>query len=73
MATDCYQKFKSVFAQAKADGLTDTIATAAAQSAMDACLAQQNSRSATVAQPQIAITAGRSIDTGPTVAPKSSS
>lgn len=72
MGSDCYQKFRSVYSQAIADGLTTAAAIAAAQSAMDACLAQQNSKPSTVAQPIVTVKSGRRVDEGPTRPPSKS-
>lgn len=66
MASDCYAVFKSVYNQAIADGLAAAVATAAAQTAMTSCLAQQNSKPSTVAQAVTTIPGGRRTDTGPT-------
>lgn len=65
MATDCYQKFLTVYRQAIADGLATAVATAAAQEAMAACLAAQNTRPSTVAQPITPVSGGRIPDPGP--------
>lgn len=45
MARDCYaQVFKPVFNQARADGLSEAVAIAAAQAAMSDCLSQQSTQ-----------------------------
>lgn len=72
MATDCYAKFKSAYSQARADGFSEAVAIAAAQSAMDACLSQQNSRPSTIADPTIVIDSGRTVDKGPVAQPANS-
>lgn len=69
MASDCYQVFKDTYNQGIADGLSGTVATAAAQSAMDACLAQQNSKPSTVAVPFTTVRSGRKDDSGPSTPP----
>lgn len=66
MAQDCYQLFKSTFSQAKADGFSDAVATAAAQSAMDNCLSQQ-ALQVPAAQPIVSVPQDISRDPGPTV------
>lgn len=63
MARDCYKVFKSTFAQAKADGLADTVATAAAQSAQADCLSQQSAR--VPAAQMITVVDGQARDPGP--------
>lgn len=67
MPSDCYEVFKKTYNQAVADGLATAVATAAAQSAMDACLNLQNSRPTTVAQPNVTVKSGRIPDQGPVV------
>lgn len=64
MAQDCYQLFKSVYNQAVADGLPTAVATAAAQSAMDSCLAQQ-ALQVPAAQPIVTVPGDISRDPGP--------
>ena len=66
MAQDCYKLFKTTFAQAKADGYTDSVATTAAQTAMDNCLKAQNARPTTVAT-TTTVTENSRTDGGPIV------
>lgn len=62
MARDCYtQVFKPTYLQAVADGLGSTVATAAAQSAMDDCLKQQSNKVPTV-QPMLTTVADNNPD-----------
>lgn len=72
MPTDCVTVFKQTYDRSIASGLPSNAATAAAQSAMDACLAQQNSRQATVAQPLTVVESGRTPDKGPVQDPRRS-
>lgn len=72
MPSDPLAVFKTTYAQAVANGLTTGAAQLAAQTAMQSALAQQNSRSATVAVPVQNVRSGRVVDTGPTAPPKRS-
>lgn len=66
MAQDCYKLFKSIYAQAVADGLAVAVATAAAQSAMDNCLKQQ-SLQVPAAQPVVTVPGTMASDPGPAI------
>lgn len=67
MPSDCYQVYKDTYNQAKTDGLSDAAAVGAAQTAMAACLSQQNARPNTVAVPFTTVKSGRTTDSGPTL------
>jgi hypothetical protein len=68
MPRDCYaQVFRPVYAQAIADGLAVTVATAAAQSAMADCLKQQSEPIPAV-QPIVSVPGSSQRDPGPTMA-----
>ena len=64
--------FQTTYAQAVANGLPTGAAQLAAQAAMQSAIDQQNSRSATVAQPVQAVHGGRITDGGPALAAKRS-
>lgn len=65
MASNPLTVFSMTYAQAVANGLPTGAAQLAAQSAMNSALAQQNSKSATVATPVQAVRSGRVTDEGP--------
>lgn len=65
MAQDCYKLFKTVFAQAKTDGLVDAAASEAAGRAMSNCLGLQALQTPAV-QPIISVPGGLARDPGPT-------
>lgn len=73
MPTDCYDLFLKTYRQAVIDGLATAVATAAAQSAMDACQQKQNTRQVTVAQPSTTVKSGRVADGGPAIPKKGQS
>ncbi len=72
MTSDPLKVFQTTYAQAVANGLPTGAAQLAAQTAMASATNQQNSRSATVAQPVQAVHGGRVTDGGPTMAAKRS-
>lgn len=61
--------FQTTYVQLVSNGMTTGAAQLGAQTAMQATLAQQNSRSSVVAQPVQAVQSGRVPDMGPTSPP----
>lgn len=68
---DCYAVFKTTYSQAIADGLSAAVATAAAQSAMAACLSSQGAKPTTNALATTTVDTDRYVDSGPTMPPPS--
>ena len=69
MAQDCYKSvYKPTYNQAKTDGLSDTAAASAAQSAMNNCLQLQAAKVVPIQPPLIEINSDHSNlrDLGPT-------
>lgn len=64
--------FQTTYAQLVANGMTTGAAQLGAQAAMTAVLTQQNTKTATVANPVQPVRSGRIPDSGPAMLPKRS-